>query len=89
MHFQKTILAVLVLLLLLDVGWIFAGVAGATTLDPSLAEIQTFCNVLYIVLNVLQVIRNRLIKLSEGSTFLSTKAFGACREAALIFDPKI
>jgi hypothetical protein len=48
-------LAVLVLLVLLDVGWILAGVAGANTLDPSLAEIQTLCNVLYIVFNILQV----------------------------------
>eukprot|EP00116_Pleurobrachia_bachei_P005169 sb/3465431/ len=51
---KKTILGVLVLMILLDVGWIFAGVAGATTLDPSFTKIQEYCNVMFIVFNIFQ-----------------------------------
>eukprot|EP00116_Pleurobrachia_bachei_P002847 sb/3463109/ len=51
---KKTILGVLVLMILMDVGWIFAGVAGATTLDPSFTKIQEYCNVMFIVFNIFQ-----------------------------------
>ena len=53
--FQKTLLAILLIVVLLDIGWIFAGVAGATTLDPDLATAQTYCNIIYIIFNIFQV----------------------------------